>query len=389
MKHPDPATPSTANILSRRTFLHRAALTGAAALAAHPLARATPSKEAASATASSSPKGEQRLSLDALRRWEELGFGLFFHYGMGTFDGEEVGYNHSSGTKPSSTYAPTNLGVDQWLDLAQAAGARYAVLTAKHVAGHALWPTRHSNFHVGTSADRTDVVGAFTTGCRKRGILPGLYYCAWDNHHRFGSVTRSDLQAISKEASTDLWSPRDQRPYTTERFREFMWNQMDELVSDYGPLVEIWIDIPMVLPRDYRDRLYAHLAAKQPGALIMFNAGIGDGTALNVNDAWPTDLVAIERFLPNSHTGHVKWRRIEGREYYVPGEVCDPIGKDWFYVDSDQPRSDGELLGMYLVARNRGCNFLLNVPPDRTGRIPARFSEALLRLRKNIDLLKV
>lgn len=117
------------------------------------------------------------------------------------------------------------------------------------------------------------------------------------------------------------------------------------------------LDIPMVLPRDYRDRRYAHLAAKQPGALIMFNAGIGDGSALNVNDAWPTDLVAIERFLPNSHTGHVKWRSIEGRKYYVPGEVCDPIGKDWFYADRDQPRSDGELLGMYLVSRKPRLQF--------------------------------
>ena len=307
---------------------------------------------------------------------------------MGTFDGEEFDYNHSSGTKPSTTYAPTALDVGQWLDLAQAAGARYAVLTAKHVAGHGLWPSRHTDYHVGTSGNKTDVVRAFTEGCHQRGILPGLYYCAWDNHHRFGSVTRTDVLTFSRGAGADLWSPKDQRPFTTERYREFMWQQLDELATGYGPLGEVWIDIPMVLPRDYRDRLYAHLAEKQPDALIMFNAGIGDGSALNVNDAWPTDLVAIERFLPNSHTGHVKWRAIEGRRCYIPGEVCDPIGKDWFYVDRDQPRNDAELLGMYLVSRSRGCNFHLNVPPDRTGRIPARFADSLLRLRKNIDGLK-
>jgi alpha-L-fucosidase len=333
-------------------------------------------------------KSNQRLSLAALKRWEALGFGLFFHFGMGTFDGEEFDYNHSSGTKPSTTYAPTALDVGQWLDLAKSAGARYAVLTAKHVAGHALWPSRYTDYHVGTSGNKTDVVRAFTEGCRQRGILPGLYYCAWDNHHRFGSVTRSDVLTFSRGVGADLWSPKDQRPFTTERYREFMWQQLDELTTGYGPLGEVWIDIPMVLPRDYRDRLYFHLAENQPNALIMFNAGIGDGTAFNVNDAWPTDLVAIERFMPNSHTGHVKWRSIEDRRYYIPGEVCDPIGKDWFYVDRDQPRSDAELLGMYLVSRSRGCNFLLNVPPDRTGRIPTRFADSLLRLRKNINGLK-
>lgn len=374
---------------SRRDFLHKAALAGAASLATPLLAQTTPTRPAPAKPASS-PKsnGDQRLSLAALERWEALGLGLFFHFGMGTFDGEEFDYNHSSGTKSSTTYAPTALDVGQWLDLAQAAGARYAVLTAKHVAGHGLWPSRHTDYHVGTSGNKTDVVRAFTEGCRQRGILPGLYYCAWDNHHRFGSVTRTDVLTFSRAAGADLWSPKDQRPFTTERYREFMWQQLDELATGYGPLGEVWIDIPMVLPRDYRDRLYSHLAKKQPDALIMFNAGIGDGSALNVNDAWPTDLVAIERFLPNSHSGHVKWRAIEGRRCYIPGEVCDPIGKDWFYVDRDQPRSDAELLGMYLVSRSRGCNFLLNVPPDRTGRIPARFEDSLLRLKKNIDGLK-
>jgi alpha-L-fucosidase len=94
--------------------------------------------------------------------------------------------------------------------------------------------------------------------------------------------------------------------------------------------------------------------------------------------------MAIERFLPNSATGHVKWRTVEGKRYYVPGEVCDPIGKEWFWVEGDRPRSDGELLGMYLIARTRGTNLLLDVPPDRSGVIPEMHRDALMRLQKNI-----
>ncbi|HEX5168085.1 MAG TPA: alpha-L-fucosidase, partial [Cyclobacteriaceae bacterium] len=77
----------------------------------------------------------------------------------------------------------------------------------------------------------------------------------------------------------------------------------------------------------------------------------------------------------------------EGKQYYIPGEVCDPIGKQWFYVEDDKPRSDAELLGMYLVSRSRGTNLLLDVPPDQHGVIPKRFVDSLTKLEKNIRSL--
>jgi alpha-L-fucosidase len=72
---------------------------------------------------------------------------------------------------------------------------KYAVLTTKHVAGHCLWPTKLNDYHVGTSGNKTDVVEAFVNACEKRGVLPGFYYCSWDNHNRFGSRTYSDMTA--------------------------------------------------------------------------------------------------------------------------------------------------------------------------------------------------
>src|SRR4051794_27434984 len=98
------------------------------------------------------PTGAQRLSLDALHRWESLGFGMFIHFGMSTFDGDEF----SRGDKPSRAYAPDRLDVEQWIQVARDSGISYAVLTAKHVAGHCLWPTRHNDYHVGTSGNTTD-----------------------------------------------------------------------------------------------------------------------------------------------------------------------------------------------------------------------------------------
>jgi alpha-L-fucosidase len=253
---------------------------------------------------------------------------------------------------------------------------KYAVLTAKHVAGHCLWPSKHTKYHVGNSGNKTDVVDAFVAACHNKGIMPGLYYCSWDNHHRFGSKTPSDPETIKNESY-----------YTTRNYQEFQTAQIVELLTQYGKIGEVWVDIPGVLPRGYREELYSQIATMQPDTVIMMNTGFGDGSNYPIAKAWPADLIAIERWLPNSHTGHVAWREIEGKKYYMPGEVCDPIGKEWFFVDGDLPRSDEELLGMYLTSRSRHTNLLLDVPPDKHGLIPKMHVNALMRLRKNLDKL--
>ena len=313
------------------------------------------------------PAGAQRLSRERLAAWEALGYGMFIHFGMSTFDGDEL----SKGDRPSMLYAPTDLDVDQWIRVARDAGMRYAVLTAKHVSGHCLWPSRHTDYDVETSGCRTDVVAAFVSACAKYGVVPGLYYCSWDNHHRFGSLTRSFA--------------REQTPFTTEAYREFQMAQLDELLTGYGPLGEVWIDIPNVLAADGRRAQYEQIAGLQPETAIMMNHGISDGARLNLDRAWPTDLMAIERFLPSSNHGYNPWFRIaatqEGeQDCYIPGEVCDPLGYEWFHVDNDKPRSGAELLGMRLICRERSVNLLLDVPPDRRGVIPQRSVDALMHL---------
>jgi alpha-L-fucosidase len=261
---------------------------------------------------------------------------------------------------------------DQWIQIARDAGMRYAVLTTKHVAGHCLWPSRHTDYTVANSGNTANVVEAFVKACARRGVRPGFYYCSWDNHHLFGSLTPS-------------FRKKGERAYTTSLYQEFQTAQITELVTDFGPIAEMWIDIPGVLGRGYRTYLYQHIAALQPDCVIMMNSGISDQVTYNVPYAWPSDLIAIERRLPPP-TGHLKWRDIEGRRYYIPGEVCDPIGKDWFYVEGDRPRPDEELATLFLETRRRGANLLLDVGPDKHGLIPDYYRDALFRLRKNVKL---
>ena len=75
----------------------------------------------------------------------------------------------------------------------------------------------------------------------------------------------------------------------------------------------------------------------------------------------------------------------------APGPILyttanDPIGKEWFFVPGDEPRSDSELVNQYELTRTSGVNFLLNVPPNKSGLIPDNYIRSLNRLRKNSNL---
>jgi alpha-L-fucosidase len=343
------------NRMSRRGFL-------GVSVAAAGAATVSPGTKAADAA---EKQGSQRLSLRQLKAWEALGYGMFIHFGMSTFVGKEL----PTGNDPLTTYAPTALDVGQWVSVARDAGMKYAILTTKHVAGHCLWPTKHTDYSVANSPDKTDVVEKFVAACRDKGVLPGFYYCSWDNHNRFGSRTWSD-------------GPDH---YTTSTYQTFQTKQVTELLTQYGPIAETWIDIPGALGRGYRTFLYEHIAKLQPDTVIMMNSGISTQDTYDVEYAWPSDIIAIERSLP-AGKGFQKFREIEGKEYCMPGEVCDPLGKDWFWVEGDAPRDDKSLADQIQACRARGVNMLLDVPPDRRGIIPKESADALLRLRKNAGI---
>lgn len=325
--------------------------------------------------------GDQRLKIAQLQEWEALHYGMFIHFGMSTFVVQEL----PDGKAPSTIYAPDKLDVDQWIAVARDAGMRYAILTTKHVAGHCLWPTRHNDYNVSTSSHTTDVVEAFVKACAKRGVKPGFYYCSWDNHNRFGSETPSDGGDWHGQNGFPFLQEGKMPPHTTSLYQNFQTAQIDELLKNYGPILEMWIDIPGVLGRGYREYLYNHVARMQENIVIMMNSGIGDGTEYNVDYAWPSDLIAIERNRP-PEAGHNPWRKIDGGSYYLPGEHCDPIGKEWFHVPGDLPRSDAELAEQVNQCRERRVNFLLNVPPNRHGMIPQEYVDALMRLRRNVGI---
>jgi alpha-L-fucosidase len=284
-------------------------------------------------------------------------FGLFLHFNIATFNGQEW----ANGYEDPLTFAPTNLDCGQWADAAKAAGMNYAVLTVKHTEGYPLWDsadtthdiTAFKNFKGG----RGDVVREFVDAFRSRGMKVGFYYCApgyFDN--RFGNTlptNKPSLHGMPPEAAGD--------------FHGFVKKQFTELLTKYGPIDLIWVDQYQVILKsaEWYD-LKAHSHSLQPNCLVIAN---------NSHDLKGTDIHSFEYPIYKNEKGYPAVSNT------VPSEVCDTIvsAGTWFWQPGmeSQIRSAEEIVGVLRKCNERNANFLLDVGPDRTGRIGEPFVKRL------------
>jgi alpha-L-fucosidase len=303
-----------------------------------------------------------------LAAWEGLKFGMFVHFGMSTFTGREFG----DISAPAEAYAPTALDVEQWIRVAAEGGMSYAVLTTKHCYGHALWDSRLTDYDVASGPVKTDVVRAFVEACRAHGLKPGFYYLlGWDK--------------------VNQWAR------TPEDYEAFCRGQIEELLTGYGPIAEIWLDIPWDMGPDtdrVLARLYAGIKALQPGCLVLLNQSFVDGSSVREMPPtychrefgrppvllWPKDLVNGE-VIPPPAGGHNPRIPVRGRTYYLPMETCDTLAHHWFWEAGDALKSVRTLVRTYRSTVDKGANLLLDLAPDRTGRIPDATAARLAEMR--------
>jgi len=138
----------------------------------------------------------------------------FIHFNMNTFTNKEWGY----GDEAEAVFNPTKLDVEQWVKAAKAGGIKEIILTAKHHDGFCLWPTKFGEHSIKNSPYKNgkgDIVKEFTEACKKYGIKSGLYLSPWDRNHA---------------------------QYGKPEYITYYKNQLNELLSNYGEISEVWLD---------------------------------------------------------------------------------------------------------------------------------------------------
>jgi alpha-L-fucosidase len=168
------------------------------------------------AESSNAPRPLLPIPSPAQRSWQEDELTMFVHFGMNTFTGRSTGL----GTEDPRQFYPTKLDCRQWARIAREAGFKGIILTAKHHDGFCLWPTRTTEHSVKNSLWKNghgDVVRELADACKEGGIKLGIYCSPWD---------------------------RSQTNYDTDKlaYAKLYRAQLTELLSNYGPVYEMWFD---------------------------------------------------------------------------------------------------------------------------------------------------
>lgn len=279
--------------------------------------------------------------------WQDLELGMFCHFGINTFCDQEWG----EGTDSPELFNPTEFDARQWTRTAKRAGFKYLVLTAKHHDGFCLWPTKTTDYSVKSSPWKNgqgDVVREVADACREEGLKFGLYLSPWDRH---------EPCYPDKEAYDDFYA-----------------EQLTELLTGYGPLVEVWFDGAGSQGREYDwPRIIGLVDQYQPEAMV-FNMGrpmirwVGNEDGVAPYPCWNTATTARESMFTSDM---LTW--MEGTPSWVPAECDVPIRKrHWFWHPDDEAslRSLEDVLDIYYRSVGHGATLLLNVSPDNRGLLP-------------------
>jgi len=318
--------------------------------------------------------------------WREARFGMFVHWGLysglgGTWDGKKVSDDgkmewiqyyvgadaHSYAAQAFPRFQPTPDFAKSWARLAKDAGCQYVVFTTKHHDGFALHDSKWTQYDAGDLLNR-DLVREICDALRAEGLKVGFYHSVIDWHHPQYDFTRSKILAYPERGREIAVTPRNH-----DRYIDFLHGQVDELISNYGPVDIIWWDYSSTdFQGDAAWRamdLIAKVRAKQP-QVIMNNrlfripeagfSGMGMNDITGKLDPQYGDFITPEQFIPATGLPGVDW------------ESCMTMNTGWGYNEHDHNwKSAEEIVRNLIDIASKGGNYLLNIGPKGDGSVPA------------------
>ena len=293
-------------------------------------------------SAAAEPPSWPKADPAAIRRWQDMRFGMFIHWGPVSLKGTEIGWSRGKEV-PTEVYDnlykdfnPTSFDAGQWVSIAKAAGMKYIVLTTKHHDGFCLWDTRFSDHNIMHSPFKRDVVKELSEACKKQGMAFGAYYSVADWYHPNWPGGRGG----KKNPQPDM-----------DAYEKYLNSQVEELITRYGPLITIWND----LPQSYGGRgasMIRRGRELQPDILFNNRCGV-DG-----------DYLILEQKIGKFNNSR-------------PWETCMTLCTSWSWRPNDNMKPLKQCLQTLLYCAGGDANLLFNVGPMPTGQIEPRQVERL------------
>ena len=313
---------------------------------------------------------------ERLKWFTDAKFGMFIHWGLyavaaGEWKGKEVitagewimlraKIPVAEYEKLASQFNPVQFDADAWAQLAQDAGMKYMVITAKHHEGFSMYDSKVSKYNiVDATPFKRDPMKELAAACAKRGIKFGFYYSHAQDWYE-------------KNASGNTWDWPNRKEFKKNfaiYFEEKVKPQVKELLTQYGPIGQIWFDMPAGVSREQSIELVNFVHGIQPNCLVnsrvcSSNLGpnVGDYKSMGDNAISPTIMDE-------------------------PWETAATLTRTWGYKKSDNNYESTETLIQNLVTIvSNGGNYLLNAGPTAEGIIPESIAVRFREMGKWLKL---
>ena len=336
-------------------------------------------------------------------------FIAFVHFGPNTFTRLEWG----TGKEDPKIFDLKTLDTDQWCKAMKAAGMKMVIFTAKHHDGFVLWQsryTRHGIMSTGYKNGKGDIMKELSASCRKYGLKLGVYLSPADLYQiespdgLYGNLSPYTLRTIPREVPGRPFAVKTKFQFELDDYNEYFLNQLFELLTEYGPIDEVWFD--GAHPKTKGGQKYNYKAWREmiralaPNATIFGRedvrwcgneAGNTRESEWNVITPYTENPAEMVEFM-DLH-GDLGGREVLlSREkpfylHYQPAETNTSIRAGWFYRDDtrQQTRSADDVFDIYERAVGGNSIFLLNIPPNREGRFSDTDVEVLEETGRRIQ----
>ena len=327
---------------------------------------------------------EDQLVQQKLSHWQDIKFGLLMHWGTYSEWGiveswsicpEDEGWTQRRGPYAANyfgyvkayenlqtTFNPTKFDPGKWAAAAKDAGMKYVVFTTKHHDGFCMFDTKQTDYKI-TSAKtpfstnaKANVAKEVFDAFRKDGFMIGAYFSKPDWHCPY--------------YWWPYFPPKDRNvnydpkkyPERWNDFKNYTYNQIQELMTGYGSMDILWLDGGWVRPKSTVD------TSVEWQRTITYDQDIGMAGIAKMARTNQPGLLVVDRTVSGEFENYVTPEQtIPAAPLLHPWESCITMGNSWSYVPNDHYKSTNELVHMLLKITSRGGNFLLNIGPSPEG----------------------
>ena len=337
-------------------------------------------------------------NMQSRQEFSQARFGIFIHWGIYSMlgDGEWVMHNKNINYKEYEKLAggfyPSKFNAHEWVKAIKLSGAKYICITSRHHDGFSIFHTKASPYNsVDATPFKRDILAEIADECHKQGIRLHLYYSHIDwgreDYYPVGRTGHGTGRTgwFNGQKLPQLDSSVFQTNWAYENYLKFMDTQLEELLTNYGPIGAIWFD--GVWDRDKQENglkaetwnlanQYSLIHRLQPSCLVGNNHHM---------DPFPgEDIQIFERDIPGQNLYGYSEQAIST---VLPLETCQTMNRSWGYRITDTTYKSADFLIKYLVqTAAKGANLLLNIGPRPDGTLPDESLERLKAIGEWMDV---